>query len=377
LDVPWAEPVGKLSVGYRQRIELMKALYRDARVLLLDEPTAVLTPQEVQDFFAALRALRDQGRTVVVITHKLREVEELADDVTVLRRGRHIWTRERSAVQREDIIEAMMGRERVPLRDERRPVVGDVVLRLEQVIEERGPGQSRRGACQGVDLEVRAGEIVGVAGVEGAGQRSLVECALGLKPYMGRVRVLGRDVDTATTAELRRDGVGLIPESRSREGLWGEQSCYGNLMLGFEERFARCGFLNWTALESTAGSWAREFDVRAADLNGEAQTLSGGNQQKLIFAREVNGRKPKLLICCQPTRGVDIGAIDLIHQKILALRNHGVGVLLISSELDELFALSDRVYCLFDGAVSAEFPRDQLDLQTVGRFMTSRAEAPA
>lgn len=399
LRVPWLEPVSSLTVGQRQRVEILKLLFRESRILFLDEPTAVLAPQEITELFEVLRALRAEGRTIVLITHKMREVLDLCDTYAVFRHGTLVGRGAVAGASPETIVEAMIGRA-LPARNiVRAPARDAVVLRALQLGEPiRGPvdgsaaveadtgsdaiiggslrAQSRvaagekRGRLREISLEVHAGEIVGVAGVEGSGQSDFVEAVMGLRDFSGHLEVLGSDVKPFEAARVRGLGVGLVPEDRHHQALWMDESCRMNYVVGLEREFIRGGLIDFDAIDAKSLEWSREYDVRAASLDVPVSALSGGNQQKLIFAREVKGRKPRLLICHQPTRGVDIAAIDLIYRKIEALRNEGLGILVLSSELDELMDVCDRLYVFFDGRVSAEFTRAEFDRLRIGHAMT-------
>ena len=371
LRVPWSEPVSKLSVGQRQRVEILKLLFRESNILFLDEPTAVLAPQEIDELFEVLRHLRDQGRTIVLITHKMREVLDLCDTYAVLRRGRLIERGDVKTATPEKIIEAMIGRA-LPARESARAPARSTVVLEAVAVSEKG---SERGRLDGVTLSVRAGEIVGVAGVEGSGQSSFVEAVMALREFKGELKVLNEPVRTGQTQAVRDRGVGLVPEDRHHQALWMDESCKLNFVVGLEDEFFRGGLLNQAAIESKSAEWSKEYDVRSASLDVAVGSLSGGNQQKLIFAREVRGRQPKLLICHQPTRGVDLAAIDLIYRKLEDLRNDGLGILLLSSELDELMDMCDRIYVFFDGQVNAEFARGQFDRLAIGAAMTGQSGA--
>ncbi|HEX4925959.1 MAG TPA: ABC transporter ATP-binding protein, partial [Bdellovibrionales bacterium] len=363
LEVPWHEKTENLSVGDRQKIEILKLLYRRAELLILDEPTAVLTPQEVEDFFEMLRQLKAAGKTIVIISHKLGEIFSLCDEFTVLRAGRVTGRGAIRDVTPEKIVQYMMGESLKPLSEDRAPVWKDTVITCRGLTER----QKKRGALNDLSLDVHAGEIVGVAGVEGAGQSSLVQALMGLLKPEGQISILGQIPGTAR--EARELGVGLIPEDRIEEGLWPAESGFHNLVIGLEERFSRFGLLDDTKIEADCALWAKSFDVRAASLKNQAGSFSGGNQQKLIFAREVAGREPRVLICHQPTRGVDLGAVRHIHETLIQLRNKGLGVLVLSSDLDELMELSDRIYVLFDGRVSGRFERGKFERAAIGRAM--------
>jgi simple sugar transport system ATP-binding protein len=378
LAVPWLAPVGELSVGEKQRVEILKLLFRDAQVLFLDEPTAVLAPAEVQDFFGVLAALKATGRTVVLITHKINEVFQICDRYSVLRAGRIVAGGEVRDATEESIVSAMIGRRRQapPARREpSAPATGSgtvpsggsaAALRCEGV-SELGDG---RGRAKGMGLVVRYGEIVGIAGVEGSGQSSLVETIMGLRPFSGTIEIAGQPLRSKEVGRARLLGCGLIPEDRLAQAIWPEESVSHNLIIGLERRFSRYGLLRQGAIEGNAEAQAREFDVRAPSLASPIGSLSGGNQQKAVFAREIAGCKPKLLLCHQPTRGVDLGATEMLHQKLIDLRDAGVGILLIGSDLDELMALSDRILVLFEGQVAAEFARADFNDQRIGAAMT-------
>lgn len=366
LRVPWDTQVEELSVGFRQRIEILKLLYRDCDVLILDEPTAVLTPQEIDDFFEVLRELKSHGKTILIITHKLREIFTICDEVTVMRSGKTVGSGEIKNLTQEKLIEWMVGRNvRAPQRSITQ-TLGNKLIVAQGVAERK----AERGQLKGINLEVSAGEIVGIAGVEGSGQRHFLECLLGLRNYDGKISVLDLDPSVHGTAKIRGSGVGLIPEERMGEGLWGTESILNNLVVGLEDQFLKLGFFQRQTIQQKGAEWTKEFDLRAQSLEMSSKFLSGGNQQKVIFAREVSGRKPRLLICFQPTRGVDIGAIELIHHRIVELRNQGVGVLVMSSELDELITLCDRMYVFFDGTSPKCLQRSEFEPRAIGAAMT-------
>ena len=321
LSVPWELPLSKLSVGQKQKVEILKLLFRNARILFLDEPTAVLAPEECKEFFAILKKLKAEGRTIVLITHRLSEVMEVCDTFTVLRQGRVTARGEVSGASQASLVEAMIGRSLEEWPKERPPARAEDICRFRNV--------NANGLSE-ISLNIRAGEIVGIAGVEGSGQAELVQALLTLRPIAsGHAELLNEDLATLEPSEVRELGVGLIPEDRLREGLWLEESAYDNLSVGLEKRFSKFGWLSRTKLRSTVADWAKAFDVRASSLDAPVKSLSGGNQQKLVYAREVEGRKPKFLIAHQPSRGVDLGAMDLIHRKLLqpaCQRNGNFGV---------------------------------------------------
>ena len=361
LAVPWLMPVEKMTVGQKQRVEILKLLFRESKILFLDEPTAVLTPSEIDEFFDVLRELKKQGRTIVLITHKINEVLQLCDTYTILRQGRMVGAGRVADSSADQIIEMMIGK-KLPEFDFVRPPAGaDLALECRNV--------------SGIDLQVRSGEIVGVAGVEGSGQSQFVDALMGLRDFDGEMKLHGEKIEPRQTELVRRSGLGLVPEDRHHQGLWLDQSCHDNMVIGLESRFIKNAVFQRSMLVDTTAKWAREFDVRSANLDVPVGALSGGNQQKVIFAREVTGRKPRFLICHQPTRGVDLGAIDLIHRKLMELRNDGLGILVLSSELDELLKICDRLYVFFNGKVSACFERSQFDRMKIGAAMTGAQNA--
>ena len=364
--------VENLSVGQQQRVELLKALYRRARILILDEPTAVLTPQEVEEFFAILRRMREQGKTVVIITHKLSEVLAISDEVTVMRDGRVVGRVKTSETDAGALARMMVGRD-VLLRVEKpEPRVGATVLSLSRVsVAVRGGERGLRD----VSFEVRAGEIVGVAGVEGNGQTELIEALAGLVPHAqvsGAVEFEGRDI-TRTGARQRRElGIAHIPEDRHRRGLLLDFDLSENSILGDHYRPpAVTGgvFLDTGGIRGRAMEVIRDFDVRPPNPDLPARALSGGNQQKLIIGREFELR-PKLLLVSQPTRGVDIGAIEFIHRKLVSLRDEGCAVLLVSAELEEVTSLADRLLIIYHGRIVGEVDPARATHEEIGLMMT-------
>jgi simple sugar transport system ATP-binding protein len=347
--------VEDLPVGLQQRVEILKALARDAKLLILDEPTAVLTPQEADGLFESIRGFRAAGRSVIFISHKLREHLDLADRITVLRRGRAIGTVDAPSTSPQDLANMMVGRP-VVLVVERGPAQPqEAVLEVEDLQVIAADGQR---IVDGVDLTVHRGEIVAIAGVEGNGQTPLVEAITGLLPIAGgRVRLGERDLTGLTRKEVLRSGVGHIPEDRSQHGLVGSFSIADNLVLNLwdDERFASGRTRRFGEVERHARRMVEDFDVRTPSIETLASSLSGGNQQKVVVAREFD-RPIDLLVAAQPTRGVDVGSIEYIHGQLVAKRDAGVGVLLVSSELDEVIALADRVAVMFGGRLLGPFP---------------------
>ena len=357
-----AAKVERLSVGEEQRVEILKALYRGVDVLILDEPTAVLTPAETSALFANLRRLRETGKTIVFISHKLDEVLEIADRITVLRRGKVVGETTPAETSKARLAEMMVGRPVLFRLEKPKTVVGEPVLQLEDL---------RGGRLRGLDLEVRAGEIVGVAGVEGNGQRDLADAIMGLRPLEGgRVVLDGRELTSSSTGDIRNAGVAYIPEDRQDQGLVLDMSYWENAVLGRQddEDFSRRGgILLINRIKQLAVRLLQEFDIRARGIETSARTLSGGNQQKLILARELE-TDPRLLLAAQPTRGLDVGAIEFVWSEILEQKAAGRAILLISAELDEIYALSDRIVTLYEGRITGEYPPDA-PAEEVGRGM--------
>jgi simple sugar transport system ATP-binding protein len=352
--------IEKLSVGLQQRVEILKVLYRHADILIMDEPTGVLTPQEIFELFAVLRGLVAQGKTIIFITHKLREVLELSDNITVLRRGKNAGQLVTRETNQAEIARMMVGRE-VLLRVNKTPArPGPVVLHVEKI-----SAQSNRGleALHDVSLDVRAGEILGIAGVEGNGQSELVEAVTGMRKVTSGKMTLTQVADGQAGKETnitgmnasdeRQVGIAHIPEDRRESGLVLHDSLADNMILGRQHwpQFSRGGFmLSFSKITSWAKKLVAEYDVRTASVESTAQSLSGGNQQKLIIAREFSS-DPMLLVASQPTRGVDIGAIEFIHRRIIEQRDAGKAVLLVSAELDEICSLSDRIAVMYEGQI--------------------------
>jgi simple sugar transport system ATP-binding protein len=361
--------VQNITVGQQQRVEIMKALYRNADILILDEPTAVLTPQEAAELFAILRTLTREGISVIFITHKLNEVLEIADRITVLRRGKRVETIPRAGATEEGLARSMVGRE-VLLRVEKKPATpGEPLLEVEDLLVRDDRGLE---AVRGITFDVRAGEIVGIAGVDGNGQSELIDALTGLRhPASGSIRVAGEDVTGASARRALDAGVGHIPEDRHRRGLVLEFNLAENLVLHdyAKEPFSRFGWLNPRGLFGWARRLLQEFDVRGGGPETRGASLSGGNQQKVVLAREIN-RDPRLLIAGQPTRGLDVGAIEFVHQRLVEQRDEGKAVLLVSLELEEILSLSDRILVLYEGRIVGEFPptvsEEQLGIAMTG-----------
>ncbi len=367
--------VENIGVGQEQRVEIVKALYRGAEILILDEPTAVLTPQEAGELFEIVRGLQAQGKSIIFISHKLKEVLEIADRITVLRRGRKVETISREGATETGLARMMVGRE-VLLRVEKKPAApGEPLLEVHDlsVLDDRGLA-----AVRGVSFDVRAGEIVGLAGVDGNGQTELIDALAGLRrPSDGEIRVRGQDVTRASARRVLDLGVGHIPEDRQRRGLVLEFSLAENLALHDydQEPNSRLGWLFPRRLIARARKLLSEFDVRGGGPQTRAAALSGGNQQKVVIAREV-GRDPDVLIAAQPTRGLDVGAIEYVHRRLVAVRDEGKAVLLVSLELDEIRALADRILVIYEGRIVGEYDPDVAE-EELGVAMTGGGTAAA
>ncbi|MDQ3669854.1 MAG: ABC transporter ATP-binding protein, partial [Actinomycetota bacterium] len=347
--------VASISVGMQQRAEILKALYRGAEILILDEPTAVLTPQEASELFTIVRSLQADGKSIIFITHKLNEVLEIADRITVLRQGRHVDTVPREGATTEGLARLMVGREVVLRVEKSQAQVGEPLLEVQdlRVLDERGLE-----AVRGASFQVKAGEIVGLAGVDGNGQTELIDALTGLRrPSDGRIVAAGTDITSAAARECLDLGVGHIPEDRQRRGLVLDFTLAENLALHDfrKEPSSKWGWLYPRRLLERAGRLLKEFDVRGGRAQTLASALSGGNQQKVVIAREVS-RDPRILVAAQPTRGLDVGAIEFVHRRLVRERDEGRAILLVSFELDEIRSLSDRILVIYEGRIVSEYP---------------------
>ncbi len=361
--------VADLSVGMQQRVEILKALYQGARILILDEPTAVLTPQEVRELFSVVRSLVTGGLSVVLITHKLDEVMGIADRVVVMRDGRVVGETTPAETDQVGLARMMVGRDVVFRIDRTEAHPGSTVLEVRDlvVLDER-----KLEAVKGVSLSVRAGEVVGIAGVDGNGQRELVEAIVGLRrPKRGSILLRDKDITHATPRATIEAGVSHVPEDRHRRGLVLEFDLAENMVLGdhTSSPYSAGGIMHAKTIDETARKRVEDYDVRTPSIRVLAGNLSGGNQQKLVLAREL-GRDPDLLVAAQPTRGLDVGAIEFVHQRILAARDSGKAVLLVSMELEEIMSLSDRILVMYEGRIAAEFASGEADAERIGYFMT-------
>lgn len=368
-----------LSVGYQQRVEILKALYRTADILILDEPTGVLTPAEADQLFRILRRLRDEGKTIILITHKLREVMEITDTVSVMRRGEMTATVKTSETSPAELAELMVGR-KVLLRVDKTPATPkEAVLEIRKLHMRDDDGVER---LKGIDLTVRAGEVVGIAGVAGNGQSELLQVLGGYQTATGSVRVNGEEIDlsgTKSNGQTRRArGIAHVPEDRHHEGLILDFAAWENSVFGYHtnDRWQNGVLMRNRLIRDHAQEQIDIFDVRPPNPNLSAKNFSGGNQQKIVVAREIE-RNPDILLIGQPTRGVDIGAIEFIHKQIIALRDQGKAILLVSVELDEILSLSDRIVVMFDGHIMGERLPDQTDETELGLLMAGVTERSA
>ncbi len=368
LEVDPAARVEDLPVGVQQRVEIIKLLYRQADILIFDEPTAVLTPQEADELFKIMRSLAEQGKSIIFITHKLREVLVVADRITVIRRGKVVGTTRPTEADRNKLAAMMVGRE-VKLEVEKMPAqVGEVVLQVEKLVvfDDR-----RQVAVDDVSFEVRAGEIFGIAGVQGNGQTELVQALTGLRaPEHGRIRILGKDVTRASPRTVTELGTAHVPEDRQRDGLVLPATVADNLVLQtyYKPPITRGEVLQLGRILEAARQQIEQFDIRTPGPYALVGSLSGGNQQKTIVAREFS-RPIRLLVASQPTRGLDVGSIEYIHNRILEKRDSGCAVLLVSPELDEIMELSDRIAVMYRGKIVATIPADVATKEYVGLLM--------
>jgi ABC-type uncharacterized transport system ATPase subunit len=372
MPVPADRPVWHLSVGEQQRVEILKNLYRGAGVLILDEPTAVLTPQEALGLFEGLRRMAEDGRGIVFISHKLDEVMAVADRITVLRRGRNVATVAKEKTTQGELARMMIGHDLPQAAEPPDREAGRPVLRLEAVEAADDRGLPSLG---GVELEVRAGEILGIAGVAGNGQLALAEVVVGLRPLSGgRVVFEGQDISRWSIPRRIAAGIGYCPENRLRHGVAPALSIAENLIAKSYRSAPVAGrfFLNRRGARREAEDLARRFDIRGADLDAPVASLSGGNVQKVVLAREISA-DPRLLIAAQPTRGLDVGAAEATRRLLIEQRNAGRAVLAISEDLDELIRISDRLAVIYEGRIMGTFPAHEADEEEIGLLMAGRA----
>ena len=374
LQVNPTDQVQQISVGLQQRVEILKTLYRGADILILDEPTAVLTPQETDELFAVLRRVAaEKGMTIIIITHKLYEVMAISDRVGVMRQGKLIAVEETRNVNERILASMMVGRDVLQEPVEKTGDAGDVKIAVKDLWVPDNRGMP---AVQGLNLQVRAGEILGIAAIEGNGQSELLEAITGMRPYAGKVFIHDKDIQGLDPGEIRDLGLAHVPEDRLATGIDKQADISENLLVGRhkESRFTKWGFhlLRGPVRDYTQELYER-FDIRSSGLNTPVGSLSGGNMQKVVIAREFS-YDADVYVIAQPTRGVDIGAIEFIHGRILEKRQEGAAILLSSADLDEVLRLSDRVITLYEGKITGEFTKDNLDKSEIGYYMTGSRE---
>jgi simple sugar transport system ATP-binding protein len=368
LEVDPTAVVEEMPVGMQQRVEIIKALYRHADILILDEPTAVLTPQEARELFRVMHKLTEQGVSIIFITHKLKEVLAVADQINVMRAGRMVGSAEPDKATEASLAEMMVGRKVILQVEKEEAHPTDAVLRVENlaVLDDR-----KHRTVQDVSLAVHAGEILGVAGVQGNGQRELVEALTGLRPVAsGRIWIAGEETMHLTPRQVTEKGVAHIPEDREKHGLVMAYSIADNLVLNsyYLPPYSNGPVLDLEKIAANGRELVKKFDVRTPSIHTHARALSGGNKQKVIVAREFS-RPVKLLIANQPTRGIDVGSIEFIHNQIVAQRDNGVAVLLVSAELDEILSLADRVAVIFEGRIVKMLPIEEATRERLGLLM--------
>ena len=381
----YVDPTAKIediTVGMQQRVEILKALYRGAEILIIDEPTAVLTPQEIQELIQIIKNLTKEGKSVIIITHKLKEIKSAADNCTIIRRGKYIDTVEVSKVSEDDLAAMMVGREVNFKVDKEESKPQDTVLEIKDLLVR---DNRKIAAVDELSLEVKAGEILGIAGIDGNGQSELVEALTGLrKSESGSIKINGQEVLNNNPKEMFNKGIKNIPEDRQKRGLILDFTVAENTVLQNykDPRFSKNGILNNEAIEAHAKMIVERFDVRPTDYTTKARALSGGNQQKIIIGREVDNievsrnstNQPQLFIATQPTRGLDVGAIEFVHKSLVKQRDEGNAVLLVSLELDEVMNVSDRIAVIYEGKIVGIVDAKDADENTLGFMMAGGAE---
>ncbi|MNO35143.1 Galactose/methyl galactoside import ATP-binding protein MglA [compost metagenome] len=367
------DKIQDISVGMQQRVEIMKILFRGADILIFDEPTAVLTPQEIEELMAIMKRLVAEGKSIILITHKLKEIMEISDRVTIIRRGKVIDTVDTDKTNQNELAEKMVGRSVSFTIDKKEANIGQPVLQLSDVKMNSKDGVP---LLNGLNLEVKAGEIVGIAGVDGNGQTELIEAITGLRKIdSGTIKAGGRDITNQSARAIAESGVAHIPEDRHKHGLVLDFSVSENMVLKtyYQAPYSKGGFLNRSAMEEHARNLVDRYDVRTPSIETKVRSMSGGNQQKAIIAREIE-MDPELLIAAQPTRGLDVGAIEAVHRQLVEQRDMGKAVLLISFELQEIMNVSDRIAVIFEGKIVGEvLPQDTND-QELGLMMGGMLE---
>lgn len=368
----YVDPTAKvedISVGMEQRIEILKTLYRGADILIFDEPTAVLTPQEIDELMSIMKGLAAEGKSIILITHKLDEIKQVADRVTVIRKGKSIGTVDVETTSKQEMADMMVGRSVIFKTDKRVAEPKEAILEISDLHVKESRGLE---AVRGLNLTVRAGEVVGIAGIDGNGQSELIQAITGLRKVdSGTIKLNGQDITNLPPRKITESGVGHIPEDRQRHGLILPMTLSENVSLQsyYKEPFSKNHFLNENEMDTYAVQLIQEYDVRTQSEHSTAGSLSGGNQQKVIIAREVD-RNPDLLIAAQPTRGLDVGAIEFIHQRLVNHRDNNHAVLLMSFELDEILNVSDRIVVMYEGNIVAEVKPSETSEQELGLLMT-------
>ena len=372
LQIDLDATISDLSVGFRQRVEILKALYRGAEILILDEPTGVLTPQEVDELFKILRSLKEQGKTIILITHKLNEIMNLTNRVTVMRLGEIVGETNTDDTTKDKLAEMMVGRNVLLRIDKNKPNIGDTIFEVKNINVKDNLGVVR---VKNVSFELRKGEILGVAGVTGNGQTELLEALSGIRQVdSGEIKLFGNTISSKNIfvdpRRLREQGVAHVPEDRQRMGLVTEFNASENLIFGYHHQhpFSKSSVMMGSNIFNHSKKIMHEYDVRPQSPLMTTSNFSGGNQQKIILSRELN-KDPKILLIGQPTRGVDIGAIEFIHQRIIDIRDKGVAVLLVSVELDEILSLADRIVVMFDGKLVGEKVNENVTDREIGLLM--------
>lgn len=375
LEIDPKAKVGDLSVGMQQRVEILKAFYRDARLLILDEPTAMLTPQETRELFKIINNLKAQGISILFISHKLDEVMEISDRVTVMRRGKTIKTLNTKETTEQELANLMVGREVKLVVEKNEPRLGETVLKVENLSVKLKNGVEK---VKNVSFEVRRGEIFGIAGIDGNGQNELVEAIVGLIPSTGKIIFNGQEIQNLPTRKRYEKGIAYIPADRQQDGLVLNFTVAENIVLKryYKKPYSNRGFLNYKVITLEADKLIHEFDVRPPDYKLFAKNLSGGNQQKVILAREFSS-SPDLLIAVQPTRGMDVGAIEYIHRKLIELRDSGKAILLVSLELDEILNLSDRIAVMYSGRIMDILDSKMATKEEIGLLMIGKKKKEA
>ena len=367
------KPVGELSVGHQQRVEILKVLYRGADVLILDEPTAVLTPQEVEELFVNLERLKAEGKVILFISHKLNEVLRISDRISVLRRGKLIGTVSAAETNKKQLAEMMVGRPVLFRPEKPECAASGAVLSVQNVTIH---ADNDRHSLKNLKLNVCRGEIYGIAGVEGNGQRELVEAIMGLIPFHeGEILVNGENIKGLDVRDIRKVGVGYIPEDRHHRAVVLPMTVWENAVMGMETEpeYSKPWKLNIKAIKEYTARKIQEFDIRLSSYDAAMRNLSGGNQQKVVLARELS-RDPDFIIASQPVRGLDIGAIEFVHKQLISARNRGKGILMISADLEEVLSVADRVGIMYNGEIVKEFVPGELEIDEIGHYMLGASQ---